>query len=288
MHLAYIMALGLYVKISDLITHKINKSHFDTFGMIITGFSVENKLGRVQFFQRTFLLANTNIEIVVVMSFLIFKSEDISFEKWKLVLKIYKTEETLLTTKKVDMIEKEKFAAAVFEKNNEAFVVNIAAITKLTITSIYLFYQAQVVLLTSEEAKIPEGYSNFPDTSFPNSTSELIEYISINNHFINLLNNKQAFYKCIQSLKLIKLQILKTCIKTNLASNFIRLSKFLAAVPILIVWRKDDIICFWVDYQELNNLIIKNQYLLLWIDKSLNCLSFGKRFIQLDLTNTYH
>ena len=50
------------------------------------------------------------------------------------------------------------------------------------------------------------------------------------------MNNKQVFYSLIFSLGLIKLEILKTYIKTNLANRLI--SYFQLLIDILIVFAK--------------------------------------------------
>lgn len=57
------------------------------------------------------------------------------------------------------------------------------------------------------------------------STVELPKHIYINNHLINLIDNKQLLYDLIYNLKPMELQILKTYIKINLANNFIKPSK---------------------------------------------------------------
>ena len=50
----------------------------------------------------------------------------------------------------------------------------------------------------------------------------LVKRIDINKYTIKLSNYKQSLYKSIDSLSiLVKLKILKTYIKTNLANNFI-------------------------------------------------------------------
>ena len=85
-----------------------------------------------------------------------------------------------------------------------------------------------------------------------------------------------------------ELETLKTYIKANLASGFIRPSKSPADAPILFVRQKDGSLRLCIDYRGLNNLTIKNCYLLPLIGESLNCLGRAKRFTQLDLTNAYH
>ena len=82
--------------------------------------------------------------------------------------------------------------------------------------------------------------------------------------------------------------MLKTYIKANLASGFIRPSKSPAGALILFVRKKNGSLCLCVDYRGLNNLTIKNRYPLPLIGESLDRLGRAKRFTQLDLTNAYH
>lgn len=55
-----------------------------------------------------------------------------------------------------------------------------------------------------------------------------------------------------------KLEILKTYIKTNLAKGFIKLFKFLAGTLILFIKKRNDSFQLCVNSQNLNNLTIKN------------------------------
>ena len=81
---------------------------------------------------------------------------------------------------------------------------------------------------------------------------------------------------------------MKTYIETNLANSFIRPSKSPAGAPILLDRKLDRSLRLCVDYRGLNNITIKNQYLLPLIGESLDQLGRAKWFTQLDLTNTYH
>ena len=65
--------------------------------------------------------------------------------------------------------------------------------------------------------------------------AELSKYCKINNYPINILDDKQLLYSLIYSLIPIKLEILKTYIKTNLTSSFIKSSKFFSGTLILFV-----------------------------------------------------
>ena len=67
-----------------------------------------------------------------------------------------------------------------------------------------------------------------------------------------------------------ELEILKIYIKNNLANKFIRSSKFLVKTPIFFDKKLDRSLQLYINYQDLNNLIIKNCYLLPLIKKSLD------------------
>ena len=188
-------------------------------------------------------------------------------------------------TTKVEIINKREFAAPALNKddetfvNNEIFVLHVVALAEPTITPIYPSHQAQVAALTSEETGIPAEYSDFSNIFSSDSAAELPEHTGINDHPIDLLDNKQPPYGPIYSLGPVELETLKTYIKANLASGFIRPSKSPAGAPILFVQKKNSSLRLYIDFQGLNNLMIKNCYPLPLIGESLDCLGRAKRFI---------
>ena len=121
-------------------------------------------------------------------------------------------------------------------------------------------------------------YSNYSNFLLVKNVAKLSEYFKINDHTIELKEDKQLSFRSIYSLEPVELEILKIYIKTSLANNFMRPSKSLAKALILFDWKPNGSFWLYVDYQELNNLIIKNQYALLLIDKLLNLLSQAKIF----------
>ena len=74
---AYAKQLGLQTQKTDVGAQKIDGSLLATYGMVIAAFQVKDKLGRARFFQETFLLADTSMEVVLGMPFLIFSNADI-------------------------------------------------------------------------------------------------------------------------------------------------------------------------------------------------------------------
>ena len=234
------------------------------------------------------MLANIGLEVVLGMPFFTLSKADVWFAEQDLVWRTYTAAKALLMTKRVEIINKREFAAAELNADDETFMVHVAALAKLTTMPIHPSRQAQVAALTSEETGIPAEYSDFSDVFSSDSAAELSKHTGINDHSINLLDDKQPPYSPIYSLGPVELETLKTYIETNLASSFIRPSKFPAGAPILFVRKKNGSFHLCVDYRGLNNLTIKNRYPLPLIGESLDRLGRAKRFTQLDLTNAYH
>ena len=148
--------------------------------------------------------------------------------------------------------------------------------------------KAQIALLIIKEVTISAKYSDFTDIFAKKLAEVLFQRIKINKHVIELKESKQPPYRPIYSLKLVELKTLKTYIEINLANSFIRPSKSLANASILFIYKPNSSIYLYVNYQGLNNLIIKNRCPLLLISKSRDWLRQAKRVTQLDLTNAYY
>ena len=277
-HPNYSTKLGLHTRKIDLSAQKIDRSHLDTFRIVIADYSVKNKLGKVRFFQEIFLLANIGLELVLEMFFLTFSRVDVWFAEWEFVWRTYIATKALPTTRGVKIINKKEFAVVILNVNNKIFVVYVAALVEPISILIYLFYQVQVALLISEETEIPTEYSNFSNVFSSDSAVKLPEHIGINDNPINLLDNKQPLYSLIYSLGPVDVETLKIYIEVNLAGSFIRPSKSPASTPILFVQKKNNSLCLCINHQVFNNLIIKNCYLLSLISESLNCLGHIKHF----------
>ena len=91
-------------------------------------------------------------------------------------------------------------------------------------------------------------YFNYSNVFSTENVAELPENTEINEHVIELEKSKQPPFKPIYSLGLIKLEMLKTYIKINLANSFIRPFKSPAGVLILFDQKPDGSFCLYVDY----------------------------------------
>lgn len=81
---AYIAKLSLVISKTDVGAQKIDDSPLVIYRMVLAGFSVKNNLGKVWFFEKTFWLAITSMEVVLEMFFLIFLNVNMEFLEKKL------------------------------------------------------------------------------------------------------------------------------------------------------------------------------------------------------------
>ena len=121
---------------------------------------------------------------------------------------------------------------------------------------------AQVGALLFDEAptEVLAEYSDYSNVFSAENAVELPKNTEINEHAIELEKGKQPPFRPIYNLGSIELKTLKTYIKTHLANGFIRSSKSPSGASILFDKKPDKILHLYVNYQDLNNITMKNQY----------------------------
>ena len=73
----YALKLGLKIRPTNSGAQKIDDSTLKTFGIVLASFQMEDKPARARFFQKTFLLADLSIEVILRMSFLTLSNANI-------------------------------------------------------------------------------------------------------------------------------------------------------------------------------------------------------------------
>lgn len=73
---AYAASLSVKVCSTNIEAQKIDGFTLETFRMVLTSFQVKDKLKKARFFQKTFLLTNTSVEVILGMPFLILNNVD--------------------------------------------------------------------------------------------------------------------------------------------------------------------------------------------------------------------
>lgn len=84
MHLAYTKKPGLNIRKTDMRAQIIDRITLETFGMVIEVFSVYDRVKKVCFFEKTFLLADISIDVALEMPFLTLSNANVRFTNWEL------------------------------------------------------------------------------------------------------------------------------------------------------------------------------------------------------------
>ena len=250
--------LGFHIQKTNVWAQRIDDSILKIFRMLIADFRGKDKFGKLRFFQKTFLVADTKFEVILGMFFLKISNGNMSFGEGTLMWKFYTTNKVLLTTKQVQIVDSKKFIIVALDIDNKTFVMHVA-IKKQEEMPVHFEKQAQVgaLLFNKAPTEVPMEYSDYCNVFSRENTPELPENIEINEHAIKIEEDKQPFFGPIYNLKSVEFEILKTHIKTILANNFICLSKLPAGTFILFNRKLDGSFRLCVNYWGLNNITIK-------------------------------
>lgn len=83
-----------------------------------------------QFYKEIFLLADISMDITLEMLFVMLRNIEIDYISCHICWKTDIITKIILTTSKVELIEKKEFIAAAFDLRNKAFVVYVASISQ--------------------------------------------------------------------------------------------------------------------------------------------------------------
>ena len=148
--------------------------------------------------------------------------------------------------------------------------------------------QINLVTIKLTNSTLLEEYRDFTEL-FVNKTSE--KTLSAHqswDHEILIVEDKMSEKTLIYSLSSEKLKALHIYLNENLKKRFIRKSQSSAEYLILFVLKKNKTLWLCVNYWELNNIIIKNSYLLPLILKLQDWLQGAKIFSKFDISEAYN
>ena len=184
------------------------------------------------------------------MLFLTLSNANVNFLDRELQWGTYITQKAVLTTKRIELVGKKKFAAATLDLEHKTFVVYVTLLyttfLSFTLLNVHLSHRPQITGLIAKETltkvtltTVFTKYLDFADVSSLDLASKLSKHTKINNHAIKLVNGQQPPYKPIYSLGPVELRTLKAYIRTNLANEFIKLTKSTTGIPIFFDWKSD-------------------------------------------------
>ena len=177
---------------------------------------------------------------------------------------------------------KVQFSAEFVQKIQNEFTV-YAILWAESADSVKLTVHIQSADIISALSKKYDSYTDM----FSEENADLLSAHKVSDHAIDL-NEKKLLYDLLYNLFNTELEILRDYLENVLVKNWIRHSVSSAETLILFVLKKDKRLQLYIDYRELNQIIIKNRHLLFLISETLNRLSEIKYFIKLNLKNAYH
>ena len=84
MHPNFAERLGLVVQATNVGAQKIEGTNLEIYGMMVVVFSVTDQADMVKFFEKTFLVANVSLDVVLGMAFFTLSGVDVDFPKREL------------------------------------------------------------------------------------------------------------------------------------------------------------------------------------------------------------
>ncbi len=138
-----------------------------------------------------FLLANIKPDIIFEKLFLTMSNADVDFLARDLKWSSYITGNIFSTTKKVELIKKKKFAAAVLDPEYKIFGVYVVALSVDSIDEVYSSRRALIAHFKANKVltKVLSKYANFADVFLSKFAADLSKYTEINDHAIALVND---------------------------------------------------------------------------------------------------
>ena len=146
-------------------------------------------------------------------------------------------------------------------RNHKLFVTSLRDIEKALVP-----WEAVNVL-----TKLLSEYYEFASLFFWEKSDKLSSYCSYD-HIILLISDKELSKEPLYNMSHDELQVLQKYLKDYLSKDFICVSSSLITSSVIFVKKSEDELCLCMNYHDLKNLTVKNQYLLPLIQETLNLM----------------
>ena len=107
-------------------------------------------------------------------------------------------------------------------------------------------------------------------------------------HIIPLISDKELPKEPLYNMSCDELQVLQKYLKDHLSKGFICVSSSSAASSVIFIKKPEGELCLCVNYCDLNNLTVKNQYPLPLIQETLNLITSSVIFTKLDIIAAFN
>ncbi len=144
-----------------------------------------------------------------------------------------------------------------------------------------------VMSLNELKKKLSIIYHDFLNVFDREKTTQLLSH-QLYDHKIELKDESQSSRSRLYLMLSHKLQKIKKYLEENLKKKFITFSKAFFASLILFVKKKDDNLCFCMNYQKLNALIKRDRYSILLINEVLAWIQDSKYLTWFNIIITFN
>ncbi len=188
----------------------------------------------------------------------------------------------------IAMIETAAYRSLVKRLNVTTFTIIITKIDRLLKTARNKLEDVNLQELSHEEilkevkAKLSSKYHDYLDV-FDRAMTDQLSSHRLYNHKIELTDEKTSSRSHLYHMSDYKLQKMKNYLIEHLNKSFISFSSTLYTSLILFIEKKDNSLCFCVNYRKLNALIKRNRYSLFLIDETLARIQDSKYLTWLNI-----
>ncbi len=107
-------------------------------------------------------------------------------------------------------------------------------------------------------------------------------------HFIDLMKSKMFRIKSIYKMTWDELTVIWNYLDSALEKKWIHSSSSSAEASVLFVKKLNESLHLYVNYHDLNEITVKNNYSLFLLSETLNRFAHARHFIKIDICNIYH
>ncbi len=107
-------------------------------------------------------------------------------------------------------------------------------------------------------------------------------------HFIDLMKSKMSCIESIYKMTQDELAVIQDYLDSALKKKWIHLSSNSAEASVLFVKKLNESLHLCMNYRDLNEITVKNNYSLSLLSETLNRFAHARHFIKIDIHNVYH
>ncbi len=107
-------------------------------------------------------------------------------------------------------------------------------------------------------------------------------------HFIDLIKNKMSCIESIYKMTWDEFTVIWNYLNSVLEKKWIHSSSNFAKASVLFIKKLNESFHLCMNYCDLNEIIVKNNYSLFVLFKMLNHFAHARHFIKIDIYNIYH